>query len=246
MWLETPVEIEQALWDGALEPDIDEHSGEGRAIRGFEGNVREAIRAMPVVSIGQPETWPILDLYPRAKLTRALRSKLTTHDYYLVRFSCSFRQVSRETRIEWARFRASLLTDAPNLQLLAEDLYPHRVTQEVKHQVKVTLGPTLKFLEVEASGVAADFGLEYRELQPIISAAGIGETELSWDYRQAKGVEVLGSKWMHALIKAPKGLAKAQALLDLMADVEAQGVRLPVFLPRKKTEETHLLVTLWS
>lgn len=245
MWLTTPDEMKHVLWESPLEADLDASSSQIRGRPGLEGNVREAIRSMPVVSIGEPETWPLLDLYPRKKITNSMRTQLSKHDYYLVRFACSFLQVGKESRIEWARFRATLQSEALNQSLLAEDLYPNQIIQEFKHQVKVTLGPTLKFHEVEAGGVSAEFGLEYRELHPIISAAGVRQSDPSWDYRQAKGTEILGMKWMHALIQAPKGLATARALLDLEADVNVLGVSLPAFLTRKKPEETHLMVTLW-
>ena len=93
------------------------------------------------------------------------------------------------------------------------------VTQEVKHSVKVTLSPTLKFQEVSASFGGIDFGLEYAELHPIISATGIGEGQPSWDYEEAKGLKIQGSKFMHMLLKVPKKMKPFEAFLDLVADV---------------------------
>ena len=52
-------------------------------------------------------------------------------------------------------------------------------------------------------------------------------------------------KWMHAIIKAPQGLASARAVLDLVADVDVLGLRVPGFLSAKKPEGAHLVVTWW-
>ena len=203
---------------------------------------------MPVVSIGQSETWTLQDFYSPSKLPRPIRTKLSQADFYLVRLSCSFRPVHEESRVEWARFRAALLPHpSTGAQPIAFDLYPQQVMQEVKHQVKVTLSPLLKFQELEASLGSAEFGFEYTELIPLISAAIGAGFDPSWDYRAGPGQEVQGTKWMHLLVKAPKGMTSGRALLDLEADVLVGGVRLPVVFWRKQEQAPEqLTVSLWG
>src|SRR5690606_1944150 len=134
-----------------------------------------------------------------------LRAKLDESDFYLIRFSCSFRPVQNEKKIEWARFIVQLYPGEDG-QPIAFDMHPVMVSQEVKHNVKLTLSPTIKFQELGlgASLAGIDFGLEYLELHPIISAAGIGEGLGSWDYEEARGSKIQGSKYMHMLLKVPK------------------------------------------
>jgi hypothetical protein len=251
MWLTTPDTIEHILAERQLEPASDEaldQSAHDWQSRGVKLAPREALRSMPVVSIGQPETWLLQDLYPPRKLPRPIRTKLSQADFYLVRLSCSFRPLHEESRVEWARFRAALLPHpSTGAQPIAFDLYPQQVMQEVKRQIKVTLSPLLKFQELEASLGSAEFGFEYTEQVPLISAALGASFDPSWDYGAGPKQEVLGTKWMYLLIKAPKGLTSGRALLDLEADVLVRGVRLPVVFLRKQGQAAaQLTVPLWS
>jgi hypothetical protein len=248
MRLQVPETVENVLWEGALEPatgDAVERLGQEWAVQGVKGSVRNTVRDLPVVSIGQPQVWTLPEVYPPDKMPHPLRARLDEADFYLVRFPCSFRPVRRESEVEWARFRVRLPPDGEARQPIAFDLHPLRVTQEVKRNVKVTLGPSLKFQEIEAKIGEVAFGFEYPELQPLISAAGAGETEPSWDYEEAKGVTVQGSKWMHLLARAPKGMEVVRAILDLAADVRVRDTRLPVLVIRDKEQaREHLTVRL--
>lgn len=251
MWLSTPDTIQHILADRQLElvsDDALEQSTRNGQSQGVQLTSREALREMPVVSIGQPETWPLRDLYPSGKLPRQFRIKLNQADFYLIRFSCSFRPLHKESRIEWARFRTALLPDSQTgAQPIAFDLYPQQVVQEVKRQVKVTLSPQIKFQEVEASLGTADFGFEYTEQIPLITAALGTSFDPSWDYGVGTGHAVQGTKWMHLLVKAPKGQVSGQVLLELEADVLVRGVRLPVtFWRRQEQVAPQLTVSLWG
>jgi hypothetical protein len=251
MWLTTPETIEHILVERPLEPASDEaleQSARDWQSRGVKLAPREVLRNMPVVSIGQPDTWPLQELYPPRKLPRPIRTKLSQADFYLVRLSCSFRPVHEESRVEWARFRAVLLPhSSTGAQPIALDLYPQQVVQEVKRQIKVTLNPSLKFQELEVSLGSAEFGFEYIEQIPVISAAIGAGFDPSWDYRAGPKREVQGTKWMYLLIKASKGLTSGRALLDVEADVLVRGVRLPVtFWRQQEQAKAQLTVSLWG
>jgi hypothetical protein len=247
MWLQVPDSPGSVLWEGPLESareDTVERISRGQGPRKDKEDASDMIRDLPIVSIGQPEIWRMAEVYPTDKISPALRAQASEADFYLARFSCSFRPVRKESAVEWARFLVRLLPDHLDRQPIAYDLYPREVMYEVKRDVKVSLGPTLKFAEVEAKLGEVAFGLEYQELQPEISAAGIGEATPSWDYRETKGVKVLGSKWMHLLIKAPRGMEAVRATLDLAADVWVKGWRLPVVILRNKEAHANLTVRL--
>ncbi len=248
MWLQIPETLQTVLYEGPLEPATDEaveRLGREWAARGIKGNARDAARDLPIVSIGRPEVWPLPEVYPPERMPSPLRAKVDEADFYLVRLACSFRPRRGESQVEWARFLVRLLPDSAGRQPIAFDLHPLRVTQEVRRNVKVTLGPALRFQEVEAQVGELAFGFEYTELQPIISAAGVGEAVPSWDYEEAKGVTVRGSKWMHLLLRAPRRMSPIRAILDLAADVALRGFRLPALLiPDKQQATDRLTVTL--
>jgi hypothetical protein len=251
MWLTTPETIEHIVVERQLEPVSDDALGQSARdwqSRGVKLAPREVLRNMPVVSIGQAEIWTLQDFYAPSKLPRPIRTKLSQADFYLVRLSCSFRPVHEESRVEWARFRAALLPHASTgAQPIAFDLYPQQVVQEVKRQVKVTLSPSLKFRELEASLGSAEFGFEYTELIPLVSASIGASFDPSWDYRAGPGQEMQGTKWMHLLVKAPKGMTSGRALVDLEADVLVRGVRLPVtFWRQQEQAAAQLTISLWG
>lgn len=251
MWLQTPDTIEHVLVERQLEPvsdeALDQIAREWRS-QGEKVSPGEALRTLPMVSIGQPDTWSLPDLYPLRKLPRPIRAKLSQADFYLVRLSCSFRPLHKESHIEWARFRAALLPHPMTAeQPLAFDIYPQQVVQEVKRQLKVTLSPMLKFQELEANMGSAEFGFEYTEQVPLISATIGGSFDPMWDYAAGSGQAVQGTKWMYLLVKAPKGLASGRTLLELNADVLVKSTHLPVVLRRQQGQVgAQLTVPLWG
>ena len=202
-------------------------------------------RGLPILSIGKPEAWNLPNLYPPDRLPQWLKVKLDESDFYLIRFSCSFRPVLKEKKIEWARFIVQLYASDEG-QPIAFDLHPVMVVQEVKHNVKLTLSPTIKFQELGlgASLGGIDFGLEYIELHPIISAAGIGEGQVSWDYEEAKGSKIQGSKYMHMLLKVPKGMKPVVAFLDFTADIKIYDQYLRIGVGKKEMAAKSLKVNL--
>jgi hypothetical protein len=247
MWLSTPDTIKHILAERQLELVSDDALNQ--SARGSQSpGVKLTPRDMPVVCIGQPETWSLQDLYPSGKLPRQIRTKLSQADFYLVRLSCSFRPLHKESRVEWARFRTTLLPHpSTGEQPIAFDFYPQQVVQEVKRQIKVTLSPLLKFQELEASIGSAEFGFDDVQHIPLISATIGSSFDPSWDYGTNSGGEVVGTKWMYLLVKSPKGMKNGQAHLELEADVQVRGNRLPAMFYRQKEQAAALLTApLWS
>ncbi len=82
MWLTTPETIEQILVERPLEPVSDDalaQSARDWQSRGVRVAPSDVLRNMPVVSIGQPETWTLQDFYSPSKLPRPIRTKLSQH-----------------------------------------------------------------------------------------------------------------------------------------------------------------------
>lgn len=250
MWLAEPKAIQRVLVERPLQLPTEEALGESareRQSQGVQVDPRTILRNMPVVSIGQPETWPLHVLYSPDTMPPPMLAKTTEADFYLVRLSCSFRPLHRESRIQWARFMVQLLVGATGQQPIAYDLYPQRVVQQVKHHTSITLSPTLKFWELAVSPGSLEFGIEYTEQHPVISAALGAGFDPSWDYTETQGMEVQGTKWMYLLVKAPKGLPAGQATLDLVAEVEVRGARFPVSIWHQQDPvQAQLTVQLWG
>ena len=79
MWLTTPETIEHVLVERPLEPASDEALDQSAREWRSQGGplpLHEVLHHMPVVTIGQPETWPLQDLYPPKKMPRSIRAKV--------------------------------------------------------------------------------------------------------------------------------------------------------------------------
>ena len=250
MRIEVPGEISHTLWEGLLEPPAD---ADPRALRTVEPDAAIQARMpdtseLPTTSIGLPEVWRLDELYPSYEIPAHIQSRLEKADFYFVQLSCSFRPRSGRTRIEWARFVISLIGDKPDTPPVVSDLHPVEVRQEVQRHVRVGFSPTLKFQSLSVGIGEAAFEFQYPELQPIVSGAGVGETTADWSYSEARGVTLQGSKFMHMLVRAPRGTRSCSANLDLMADVIYQGRRIPVLRQRREEDKKAgpLTATLWG
>jgi hypothetical protein len=158
----------------------------------------------------------------------------------------SYRPKAGSTTINMARFEVALLPSENGAQPTAFDMDPMLVASETKRNVKVTISPSLKFKKVEASLGSAEFGFEYTELQPAISATGVGERQPSWDYRATRGQQVIGSKMMHLIVQAPLGMPSAKARLSIRASVTYRGSILSAWLDPPQEKSDVLTVDLWS
>ena len=249
VWLNAPKNIDDVLWEGPLEPTSEvavEHMRRELSERGLESKVSEYVRYLPIVTIGRPRAWPLEQLYGAEEMPPLLRTERERSDLYLIQLACSFRPVREEIRIEWGRLVARLLPDQREHQPLALDVYPREVLHHVQRNIKVTLGPTLKFKEVEASIGGVEFGCSYEEIQPTISAAGIGECIPMWDFTQHPGLPLHGVRVLYLLVSAPKETSPGSAVLDFVADVRVNESRLSTLLGRNRKEaEAHLSCDFW-
>jgi hypothetical protein len=252
MLLRAPEAVKDVLWEGSLEPETDEaveRTQRELATQDVRIAFQDDIRNLPTVSIGRPEIWHLSEVYAPNKMPLLLQSKLEESDFYLIRATCTFRPLVQRVRLSWARFLIHLLPDTSDRQSLVYDLHPKDVYQEVKRQVKVALSPNLNFQQVGVEVGGLEFGIEYPELQPIITAGGLGEDVADWNYEEARGIRLQGSKTMHLLIKVPTGMPSGWATLGLVADVIVGGSLLPVLpalLRQDRQEVTDpMTVQLW-
>jgi hypothetical protein len=238
----TPERPERLLWEGELA--LIDAIGSQRANPGPpEPPIHtNEIRDLPIVSIGAPNVWPLEDLFA-GRLPPAYAAERDSR-FLLARFVCSFRIRSNVSTLEFAQFVVRLIADTDGRRALAHDMHPRAVVQQRNKKVAVTLAPSLKFNDIEASIGSGGFEIEYQQLEPVISAAGIGEDVADWSYEGVGGMPIMGSKWMHMIIRAPRAMEACRAELDLSADLRVKswlfGARL------KKTElHSNLEAQLW-
>jgi hypothetical protein len=225
MYIKVPSEIQQ-YWKGRLVPTEEsilvwenKNKEQGRRVK---GDLQLGNFNLPLVSIGIPDVWKLQDLYPKGKIPRSIAVKLGEADYYFVRLACSFRPQYKEIAIENARFCLFFQPTQGELPV-AYDVHPFLIEKEVKKNAKFSLNPTLKFMQMEASAGEFEFGFEYNELIPIVSATGVMEANPAWEYKEAPGYSIQGSKLMHILMRVPKGLHPILASATIDAKLRAYG-----------------------
>ena len=65
-------------------------------------------------------------------------------------------------------------------------------------------------------------------------------------YEVARGIRLQGSKTMHLLVEAPRGMPSSRASLELVADVVVQGAFLPALIrPRQQETADPMTMQLW-
>lgn len=222
-WLRDPVAA-PPLWEGPLEPipgetarSLPPSDSEQGLARGPTPDTEPVFdpRDLPVVQIGPPEPWPLLEVYPLSAMGPEARARIDAADYYLVRLLLSFRPLRDKVTIDWARFAVELQC-GPDVH--AEAVHPDVVEESVKRTRRFTLSPSFKFAEIGGEVGEAEFGIEYTSLEPVVY--GVTEPYPSWDYRPTTGHQLYGDRRMHLLIRAKRGTSTCRARLHLIADVK--------------------------
>jgi hypothetical protein len=247
MYISAPSGIKD-LWKGQLIPTEESiqvwESTIQRQGRRIKGDFPLKKSNLPLVSIGIPDVWKLQDLYPKQKIPRSISVKLEESDFYFVRLACSFRPIHQEIAIENATF--CLLFQYTDGELpIAYDMHPLLIEKEDKKNVRFSLNPTLKFVQLETSLGEIEFGFEYNELTPLISATGVMEPNPAWEYKEAAGHILQGSKLMHLLMKVPKGLRPIFAAASIDAKLRAYGSLLnAIFGPEEPQAHANLSMLL--
>jgi hypothetical protein len=177
------------------------------------------------VSIGAPQSWPLHDLF-RARgerLPPEIALLAEASDFWLVRLACSFRP-RRQVRVDWARFGVTLHGAGQAADPVAFDLYPKDISVERRGNVKVGLTPKLKLsdLEVELGEAVLDF--QYDRLEPLITGSGVLQANPAWEFEPARGHPLTGSRFMHLVVKCPRGGEGVRASFHVEADLVEEGV----------------------
>jgi hypothetical protein len=241
MWFPAPPSFQDPLWQGPLSPaSVEEAVAAGVG----SGDFGSPFDNPPVVSIGRPEAVSLAGAFPPKDLSPFVRAQFRAYDFYLVRLACSLRPAQHGAQIDRARFLVLLLRGKDGQQPVAFDAHPIAVTQKVQRDVKVSLSPSLKLEEVEASLGQIENSFSYSELHPLVTMLGIGEVLTEWEYRAARGIRLQGTKLMHLVVKAPKGMQPGEAVLRMIAYVK--GSPFPLIARTEEVMADPLFVRLWD
>jgi hypothetical protein len=220
----TPTDIENPLYEGQLEftpGSIEQAARE----KGRESIRSELKFAGPVVTLGQPQWWNLAHL-AREKgetLPAELSLLLRDADFCLLWLACSFHP-ERDSEVTWARFNVYLRPKTGQDDPIAFDLYPREIYDETKTDLKVSIGPSLKFAAFEGATVEGKLGevvttIEFRKLEPVVVGYGLLQPNPGWDFEKHKDQPLRGIKSGYLIVKKPHSAEAVRLTLDIAADV---------------------------
>jgi hypothetical protein len=215
--------------------------------RNLEAIAAPPFDQLPIVSIGRPRAWAIDQLVSNQQLPREVKASFEREMFFIVRLACSFRPQRGDVSVAWAQLAMYLKPDEQGLVPLAFDLYPKSVERERKVGKRISLSPSLKFYDIEASVGEFAYSVDYPDIEPVLTATGIDEATPSWNFTAAPGFPLNGAKLLHAVIAAPRMLNRLSVALNLTADLDYGRQRFSAWLRGAPTQvhPSILEVTLW-
>ena len=192
---------------------------------------------LPTVSIGRPAWW---------SAQKVLGDKWTPpaggRRYGLARFVFTLRPEGRQ-EISRAELTVYLFATGPGPRPIAFDAFPKAVTESQTGTRTIGIDPTLKFVDaVEVSGLKAETTINMAQAAPVITAYGLGESTLRWEFESRPAHPLLGSQSAYAIVELPPGVEAARASLQLSVEVETRLGPVRGLLP--ETEQAKLSFVL--
>jgi hypothetical protein len=169
---------------------------------------------LPRVSVGKPDWWP-----GQVILGKGWQSPAGGQRYGLARFKFSLRPETSQ-RIQSAVFIVRLENTGGGRNPVAFDLFPLELKQTRNNALKLTIGPSLKFSEVEASLGSVETTLDASSAVPVIIADGLGEAAVRWTFQSQAHHPLSGSRVVYAIIELPADTPSVQVSLNLTARIK--------------------------
>ena len=203
MELSLPTWLEKPIYDGFLEPvEFDSTEEKLRSSQGLK------------IQLGRPEWWFASDI-----LSKTWIPPQSDDIYLLVRLAFSIEPI-KGYRAEEVRLTAYLhCSQKVDRQPIAFDLFPREVQEEIPVEVAITMGPSLKFDEIEGSLGAVGAEIPITMVKPVITTSGLGQTTPTWIFRRHRRHPLEGSRLVYVIIAYPSKSQKMRLSLELTAIV---------------------------
>jgi hypothetical protein len=218
----TPTEIEHPLYTGSLE-FVPEVSDSDDLYRGAGVSREKPNRPGPMVTLGQSQWWNLARLAREKGESLPAELSLLLHDadFYLLQLACSFKP-ERDSQVTWAQFNVYLRPKIGPETPIAFDLYPREIYDESQTDVQVSIGPSLKFADVELALGQAVTTIEFRRIEPVIVGFGALQSDPGWDFEAHNNHPLRGAKFSYLIVKKPHSAEAVRLTLDISAEVETK------------------------
>lgn len=158
-----------------------------------------------IMEVGEPEYWNIKELckLKKIKLTPEIEMLCKEFDFWLIQSAFSF-VPAHDNYFDWARIVAKMETLSNVMKNpIAYDAYPRDIYEEKKEKYRISIGLSFKFAEIIEPKAEYVQEIEFTKLEPIISVAGIGKSNPTWDFRDRAAFNVKGVNAIYIIVKTP-------------------------------------------
>lgn len=209
--------------------------------KGVAGEIATPFRAQSYFSIGDPIVLPLAELLATSDeaLPADIRLQLHSYEFWQIQLTCSF-QAAPGCRFHDARFSLELQTVPIQLNTttqgvqqyaIAYDLFPLKIEDECKINVKYTFNPEVKF---DFNPVSSSLALpiyerakEYVVYSSRIEAFDLQGTQPAWSFARTATHEISGPQKLFMIVRKPKG-TQVKATFNLAARVQFMIGNIPL------------------
>ncbi len=124
-------------------------------------------------------------------------------DFWLVQSPFSF-MPAHDNQFKWARIVAKMEPLSESMKNpIAYDAYPKNIYEEKKEKHRISVGLRLKFAEIVEPKAEYVREIEFTRLEPVITTAGIGKSEPTWDFRDRAAFNLKDVNALYIIMKTP-------------------------------------------
>ncbi len=234
MVIKAPTEIEyiyKAEFDydeGPVKSELNfEKSTKAKTIQEkLEGNI---------MGFGKPAWWNLKELCEinKVKLPVEIESLLDRYDFWLIQSKVSF-MPAPDSQLLWLRIACKVESLSENMEdPIVYDAYPKEIREEKKEIHKRIVGLDFRFAELlDARGEYIE-EVECSRLEPVITIAGLGESETYWDFRGGASTNFRGINALYTIIELPPESEGIKISYFSRAQIKTKWGLLPVSLKKK-------------
>ena len=124
-------------------------------------------------------------------------------DFWLIQSPFSF-MPAHDNQFKWARIAAKMKPLSESMKNpIAYDAYPRGIYEEIKEKHRISIGLSFKFAEIIEPKAEYVKEIEFTRLEPVITAAGIGKSEPTWDFRDRAAFNLKDVNALYIIAKTP-------------------------------------------
>lgn len=187
------------------------------------------------MGFGKPECWNLKELCETkdVKLPVEMENLLGRYDFWLIQSQISF-MPAPNSYLLWLRIASKIESLSENIENpIFYDAYPKEIYERKQEKHKRVLGLNLKFSELLDAGGEYIDEVECSRLEPVISVAGLGESEAFWDFREGASTNFRGLHALYSIVELPPESEGVKISYFAHARVKTKLGIFPVSLKKK-------------